>query len=284
MTAFLELRPRATKQRPWSILSGIAIATALALIAIAILAPWIAPHDPNAGDVLNGFAPSSFEHWLGTDSVGRDILSRLMVGARSSLLGGAIVTVLAATVGTFIGISSAWKGGRTDTAISAGMAVLFAFPGLIAALIASALFGPSLGTAIVAITIPMLPSVSRVVRAEALRQISMPYVESCRVQGMSVARICVVHVLPNVAPVIVAQVATIFGFAMMGIASLSYLGLGMRPPGADWGVMIAAGQPGVIQGYPQESLYAGLALVIAITAFTVSADAIAARLDKGKAP
>lgn len=283
MSAHLELRPRATIRRPASIFSVVALATALLLVVVAIFAPLIAPHDPNSGDVLDGFAPPSAAHWLGTDSVGRDILSRLIVGAQSSLLGGAIVTLLATSIGTAIGIVSAWNRGRVDTVISASMAILFAFPGIIAALIASALFGPSLGTAIVAIAIPMLPAVSRVVRAEAMRQISLPYVESCRVQGMSVARICLGHVLPNVAPVIVAQVATIFGFAMMGIASLSYLGLGMRPPGADWGVMIASGQPGVVQGYPQESLYAGLALVVAITAFTVSADAISSRLDKGRA-
>lgn len=282
MSAVLEFRPRATRRESWGVVPILAFATSALLVLVAVFAPLLAPHDPNVGDVLNGFAPPSGEHLLGTDSNGRDILSRLMIGAQSSLLGGAVVTLLATTIGTVIGITSAWNGGRIDTAISAAMAILFAFPGIIAALLASALFGPSLGTAIVAIAIPMLPSVSRVVRSEALRQISLPYIESCRVQGMSVARICLRHVLPNVAPVIIAQVATIFGFAMMGIASLSYLGLGMRPPGADWGVMIASGQPGVIQGHPQESLFAGLVLVVAITAFTVSADAIAARLDKGK--
>lgn len=283
MSALLEIRPPGPRQKRWSILSVIAITVTIALVALAILAPWIAPYDPDAGNVLNGFAPPSPEHLLGTDSAGRDILSRLLVGARSSLLGGAVVTVLAATLGTIIGISAAWKGGAVDTFVSGALAVLFAFPGIIAALIAAALFGPSLPTAIVAITIPMLPSISRVVRAEALRQISLPYIESARVQGLSVVRICFGHVLPNVAPVIVAQIATIFGFAMMGIAALSYLGLGVRPPTADWGVMISAGQSGVLQGHPEESIFAGLALVITITAFTVSADAIAARLDRGRA-
>jgi peptide/nickel transport system permease protein len=283
MSAILERRPAPIKQKRWSILSIIAIVVASTLVVLAVLASWIAPYDPDAGDVLSSFGPPSPEHLLGTDSAGRDILSRLLIGARSSLLGGAIVTVLAASLGTFIGIASAWKGGRVDAAVSGALAVLFAFPGIIAALIAASLFGPSLTTAIIAITIPMLPSISRVVRAEALRQIAMPYIESARVQGLSVTRICFGHVLPNVAPVIVAQIATIFGFAMMGIASLSYLGLGVRPPTSDWGVMISSGQSGVIQGHPEESLFAGIALVITITAFTVSADAIAARLDRGKA-
>lgn len=282
MSALLEIRPPGRQQQKWSLLSVIAITVTIAMVAIAILAPWIAPYDPDTGDVLSGYAPPSAEHLLGTDSAGRDILSRLMVGARSSLLGGAAVTVIAATLGTAIGITAAWKGGRVDAFVSGSLAVLFAFPGIIAALIAAALFGPSLPTAIVAIAIPMLPSVSRVVRAEALRQISMPYIESARVQGLSVMRICFGHVLPNVAPVIMAQIATIFGFAMMGIAALSYLGLGVRPPGADWGVMISAGQSGVLQGHPAESIFAGLALVITITAFTVSADAIAARWDRSR--
>jgi peptide/nickel transport system permease protein len=281
MSALLELRPRATGRRSWGVASLIAMAVSAALIVIAIIGPWIVPYDPNAGNVLLGFAPPSAQHWLGTDSAGRDILSRLIIGSQTSLLGGAIVTVVAASLGAIIGIASAWYRGAVDTSISAAMALLFAFPGLIVALIVSALFGPSLGTAVIAIIIPMLPSVSRVVRAEALRQMSLPYIESSRVQGVSTFRIWAAHLLPNVAPVVIAQVATIFGFAMMGIASLSYLGLGMRPPGADWGVMISEGQGGVVQGHPQESLFAGLALVIAVTAFTVSADAIAARLDRG---
>lgn len=250
------------------------------LLLVALFAPLIAPHDPTAGDVLSGFAPASADHWLGTDAGGRDILSRLIVGSRSSLLGGALVTVIAGSLGALIGMFIAYQGGWVDSTISAGLAVLFAFPGTVIALIAAALLGPSLATAIVTIAISMTPAIARVVRSETLRQRAMPYTRTAWLQGMSGWAVGVRHLLPNVAPIIVAQLATIFGYAMLGIATLSFLGLGVRPPTADWGVMISDGKPGVLQGHPQESLYAGLMLIIAVMAFTTFADALTARFER----
>lgn len=253
----------------------------IALLALmALLAPWITPHDPRAGDVLSGFGPPSAEHWLGTDSAGRDILSRLIAGSQSSLLGGALVTLIAGTLGVVIGMLSAWKGGWFDSTVSSILAIVFAFPGIIIALIAATLFGASLATAIVTVAIPMTPAIARVIRAETLRQRAMPYVQTLWLQGMPGWRIGVRHLLPNVAPIIVAQLAMIFGYGMLGIATLSFLGLGVRPPAADWGVMISDGKPSVLQGHPAESLWAGLLLIIAVMAFTTFADALTARFDR----
>jgi peptide/nickel transport system permease protein len=254
-------------------------AVILVLTAAAILAPWIVLHDPNAGDVLAGFAPPSLEHPLGTDSAGRDILSRIIAGSQSSLLGGLLVMLLAGTLGSALGMLSAWKGGWFDSVLSSGLAIVFAFPGAIIALIAVSLFGPSLTVAVVTIAVSMTPALARVVRAETLRQKSMPYMRSAWLQGMSGATIGFRHLLPNVSPVIVAQLATIFGYAMLGIATLSFLGLGIRPPDADWGVMIADGKAAVLQGHPAESLWAGVMLIIAVMAFTTFADALSARFE-----
>lgn len=251
------------------------------LVIIAIFAPLIAPYPENAGNVLLGFGEPSAEHWLGTDSGGRDLLSRLIYGSRTAMLGATLVTIIAGTLGATIGIVSAWFAGPVDMTISAILAILFAFPGIIAALVASALFGSSLVIAILAVSIPMLPSIARVTRGEALRQRSMPYIQSCITQGMSGWAVCFRHLLPNVMPIIVAQVATVFGYSMMGIAALSYLGLGVRAPNADWGLMVSAGQAGVMRGHPQESIFAGIALMLAVTSFTILADAIAAKYDRG---
>lgn len=253
----------------------------IALLALtALLAPWIAPHDPRAGDVLSGFGTPSWEHPLGTDSAGRDILSRLIAGSQSSLLGGALVMLIAGSLGVLLGMLSAWKGGWFDSVVSSALAILFAFPGIIIALIAATLFGASLATAIVTVAIPMTPAIARVIRAETLRQRAMPYVQTLWLQGMPAWRIGARHLLPNIAPIIVAQLAMIFGYGMLGIATLSYLGLGVRPPAADWGVMISDGKPSVLQGHPAESMWAGIMLIIAVMAFTTFADALTARFDR----
>lgn len=250
------------------------------LVIVAVLAPWIAPYDPEAGDILTGFAPPSAEHWLGTDSAGRDMLSRLIAGSQSSLLGAALVTVIAGILGSGLAVVMAWKGGWFDSGMMAALAVLFAFPGAIMAILAATLFGPSLWTAIVTTAIPMTPAIARVVRSETLRQRSMPYISTAWLQGLSGWRVSTRHLLPNVAPIIVAQLATIFGYAMLGIATLSFLGLGIRPPAADWGVMISDGKASVLQGHPAESLWAGIMIIIAVMAFTVFADALTARFGR----
>jgi len=266
-------------RRAGVLLTGSAVVIVL-LTLVALFAPWLAPHDPNAGDVLAGFAPPSLEHPLGTDAAGRDILSRLIVGSRSSLLGGLLVMLLAGTLGSVLGMLSAWKGGWFDAVLSSALAIVFAFPGAVIALIVVSLFGPSLAVAVITIAVSMAPALARVVRSEALRQKSMPYMRSAWLQGMRGSAIGFRHLVPNVSPIIVAQLATIFGYAMLGIATLSFLGLGVRPPDADWGVMIADGKSAVLQGHPAESLWPGVLLIIAVMAFTTFADSYTARIEE----
>jgi peptide/nickel transport system permease protein len=239
------------------------------LALLAIVAPLIAPHDPNTVALSQAYGGGSSAHPLGTDSNGRDLLSRLIIGSRTSLLGPLIVTLMAATIGAVLALVCAWFGGWPDAAISRVLDVLFAFPGLLLAVVAVAVFGRGLPAAVIALGIAYIPYHARVTRSAALRERSMPYVSALHVQGFSGLRICTRNILPNVFPLIVAHATVAFGYAMIDLAAISFLGLGVQPPTADWGSMVSTGEPGILSGHPQESLYAGICIVIAVAAFNV---------------
>ena len=249
---------------------GIACAAFVALLAtVAIFAPLIAPHDPNAVDLLHTFAGPSLLHPLGTDDTGRDLLSRLIVGSRTSLLGPLLIVALSVCVGVPLAIASAWIGGPADATISRLLDVLFAFPGVLLAILAIALFGAGLPAAIVALALAHLPYIARVTRAAAIRERELPYVAALKVHGFSGLQICRRHLSANLAPLIIAQATVSFGYVMVDLAAISFLGLGVQPPSADWGVMIASGEPSILEGHPQQSLYAGILIVLTVCAFTI---------------
>lgn len=260
------------------VLTSIASVVVGIFVLLAIFGPLIAPHSPTAVDVMNVYGGSSSAHWLGTDDTGRDILSRIIHGARPSLLGPAVVLTIAATVGTTLGIVAAWRGGWADSLISRGLDIVFAFPGLLLAIAAVALFGSGLLAPCLALSIAYTPAIARVVRAAALRERNLPYVEACMVQGMGSWRICLRHVLPNVLPLIVAQVTVTFGYALLELAAVSYLGLGLQPPSPEWGLMTANGQPAIVNGHPEQALYAGLTIVVAVVAFNIVGASVSRRL------
>ncbi|MEV4282669.1 ABC transporter permease [Actinoplanes xinjiangensis] len=249
----------------------------LLVVLTAILAPWIAPYDPNALDPLNAYAPFSAAHPLGTDDLGRDLLSRLIHGSRTSLAGPLIVVVAAGTIGATLAITAAWFGGWFDALVSRTLDVLFAFPGLVLAITVAALFGSGFITPVVALSIAFVPVIARVMRAAALRERNLPYIEALRVQGFGAWRICLRHLVPNLAPLLMVQAAIGFGYAMIDLASISFLGLGLQPPAADWGLMIANGQPSILAGFPQQSVTAAVAVVITVVAFTAVAERLATR-------
>jgi peptide/nickel transport system permease protein len=250
-------------------------------VFVAIAAPWLAPYDPNAVDPLNAYAPASARHPLGTDDLGRDLLSRLIHGARTSLAGPLIVVLAAGTAGSTLAITAAWFGGWFDNLISRALDVLFAFPGLVLAITVAALFGTGFVTPVVALSLAFVPVIARVMRAAALRERSLPYIEALRVQGFSGWHICLRHLLPNLAPLLVVQAAIGFGYAMIDLASISFLGLGLQPPAADWGLMIANGQPSILAGFPQQSIVAAVAVVITVVAFTALAERLAVTFGGG---
>ncbi|MEO5661970.1 MAG: ABC transporter permease [Nocardioides sp.] len=255
--------------------------TSFLLVTMAILAPLLAPHDPNGGDVLQVLQPSSAEHWLGTDASGRDLFSRLLYGSRTALLGPLVVVLVATTAGTALGILAAWRRDWVDSLVGRLFDLVFSFPSMLLALLFVAVMSPGLITAALAVSIAFIPAIGRLVRASALREVNEPYVQALLTQGFGSFYICSRHVLPNLWPVILAQVTTSFGYAMVELAGISFLGLGVQEPTADWGKLIQTGQGSIVRGYPQESLYAGTALVIAVVCFISLGDILATRKNGG---
>ena len=233
---------------------------------IALFGSRLALYDPDDSSLRFAFVGRYLDHYLGFDSQGRDLLSRILVGARSSLLGPAVVVLLSMTLGVLVAVASAWRGGKFDTVASASLDVLFAFPAVVLAIIASVVVKPGLGAASVALAVAYTPYIARIIRSAAVRERTRDYVAALEVQGLRASVICVRHIVRNLLPLIVAQGAILFGYAMVDLAAISFIGLGVQPPQADWGVMVAAGQSGVLQGYPMESLSAGLSIVIVVVA------------------
>ncbi|MBP2329274.1 peptide/nickel transport system permease protein [Kibdelosporangium banguiense] len=260
-------------------LATVAAVCCFLLVLVAVFGWLIAPYDATAIDPLAIFDPSSPAHWLGTDDTGRDILSRLIIGAGPSLAGPALVVVLSAIGGTLLAILAAWHGGWVDAMIARFIEVTFAVPGLILAVVAAAVFGTGFLAPVIALSISYVPVLARVLRAAALKERSLPYIEALRVQGASGWTICVRHLLPNILPLIVVQSAVAFGYAMLDLAAVSYLGLGIQPPAPDWGVMVANGQPSIIGGYPEQSLYAALVIVLAVVGFNLVGERLARHFD-----
>ncbi|MFC7304053.1 ABC transporter permease [Streptomyces monticola] len=257
----------------------IAAGTVVALVALAAaLAPVLAPYDPDAVDPAAVYQGSTPAHWLGTDDTGRDILSRLLYGARLSLLAPLVVTVTAGLAGTALAISSAWLGGWYDRLVSGLLTVAFGFPGLILAVVAAAVFGAGLGVAMVTLSIAYLPYMARTVRAAALRERHLPYVSALGMLGMSGWRICLRHLAPNLMPLVLVQVTTAFGYTLLDIAAFSFIGLGAQPPASEWGLMVAGGATGILAGRPEQSLYAGLVIVVFVIACNLLGNGLSRRL------
>ncbi len=244
---------------------------------VAVFGQWLAPHDPDLTNLSYAFVGPIEGHPLGFDSQGRDLLSRILAGARSSLLGPTAVVTLAMIVGTFLAVATAWKGGRFDRWVSAGLDVLFAFPAIVLAIIVSVIVEPSLMSATIALSIAYTPYIARVLRSAALRERARDYIAALEVQGLRAWIICVRHLGRNLLPLIVAQGAVLFGYAMVDLAAISFLGLGVRPPQADWGVMVSTGQSGVLQGYPLESLSAGVCIIAVVIAVNILGERLTER-------
>ena len=262
-------RSEAGRQRrfgPALIISGAVIAAA-ALVAIA--GPLLAPYNPDTPQLSQYFVGPSPEHLLGFDASGRDVLSRLLYGARTSMIGPLAVTLICMTLGSLLAVTAAWRGGTYDAVISSGLDIVFAFPGILLAVLAAAVFGGGLVAPVLALSVAYTPYVARVLRGAALRERAQQYVAALEVQGASSVAICLRHLIPNMLHLIVAQATTLFGYAMVDLAAISFLGLGVQPPAADWGVMVSENQQGIIQGYSIPALAAGLCIVVVVVAFNI---------------
>jgi peptide/nickel transport system permease protein len=250
--------------------AGIVSAAVIAIATVlAVIGKLVAPYNPTSVNLGLNFIGPTGGHFLGYDFEGRDVLSRLLAGAQSSMLGPLAVVIGSLTLGVLVAVIAAWRRGAVDAVISSGLDILFAFPGILLAVLAAAVFGAGLTAAAIALAIAYMPYVARVLRGAALKERSQPYVTALEVQGASATSICLRHILPNIAPLIVAQATTMFGYAMVDLAAVSFLGLGVQPPAADWGVMISENQVGIPEGYPLPALAAGACVVAVVIAFNV---------------
>ncbi|MCX4671313.1 ABC transporter permease [Streptomyces sp. NBC_01381] len=270
MTAVLTRRPGLAKIRVGgSPLHLVCLGLVALVVAAALLAPWVVPHDPNAVDLGDALAGPSADHPLGVDAAGRDTLSRLLLGARTSLLGPLGVVVFATLAGVAVGTAAAWRGGWLDSVLSRSTELVFAFPGLLLAILIISVYGEGLLAPVIALAVAYLPYVSRLTRSLVLAERERPYISAYLVQGHSALQICLRHVLPNIAPVVLAQATINFGYALMDLAGLSFLGLGVPPLTPDWGRMVFDGQTAVQHGYPLSAVLPCVLIVLTVVAFNV---------------
>ena len=238
-------------------------------VLLALLAPLAAPEDPTIGSVVRKLQAPSSEHLLGTDEAGRDIFSRLIWGSQSALIGASVVVAVAAVLATTLALLASWTGGWLDVLISRAMDVLFAFPNMLLAMLAIALFGSNLWVAALALAVAYTPYSMRVIRSVAIRERNLGYIESSRLQGVPAPVIVARHMIPNLLPHIVTGMTINFGFAIVELAALSFLGMGVQLPNADWGLMVSNGKQSLLKGFPMESLAAGLCIVVVVVSITL---------------
>ena len=251
----------------------------LLMMLAAALAGVIAPHDPYETSFLQQLKPPSGEHWLGTDAFGRDVLSRLIYGARTALKIGFGAAVTGASVGALLGVISAYFGGTIDLLLERLMDILISFPLLILALAVVTALGNTDTNVIVAITLPIIPRVARVIRASALSIRQMPYVEAARCLGASGRRIVLRHMLPNVMAPYLILVTAFLGQAMLSEAALSFLGLGVAEPTPAWGLMLRGASVQFVERAPWLAIAPGLAISLAVFAFNLVGDSLRDALD-----
>jgi peptide/nickel transport system permease protein len=261
---------------------GLAFIFLMALCAA--FAPWVAPYDPLAVDYAAQLMAPSREHWLGTDSFGRDVASRIIYGARTALAIGFIASLVGSTLGAIVGVVSAYFGGKIDLVIQGFMDVLLSFPIIVLAITVVAVLGNNvvLGidvNLIVAIALPMLPRVERVVRASALAIRELPYVDAARAAGFSHTRIIFRHIVPNVVAPYLIMLTAFVAQAILAEASLSFLGLGVTEPTPSWGLMLSGAAADFYQQAPWMIVYPGIAISMGVFAFNLFGDSLRDWLD-----
>jgi peptide/nickel transport system permease protein len=266
--------------RPATIFAALIIAV---FVVIAVLAPWIAPYNPLAQSILKINQTPSWAHWLGTDQFGRDVLSRMIYGSRNSLIFGLLSPVLAAIVGTTMGVVAGYFGGAVDRVISRLVDLLLAFPELLLAIIIAAALGGGFWNVVAVLTVAFIPGFARVARAQTLSVKQEPYIEAAVAVGVSTPVIIFRHIVPNIAAPIVVLITLWVASAIRLEASLSFLGLGTQPPNPSWGNIIRDGLNNLF-GSPWPIIGAGLAITCVVLAFNLFGDAVRDALDPETAP
>src|ERR1700752_126621 len=249
-----------------------------AFIVIALFAPLVSPYDPIATSWSAVRKPPSLQHWLGTDDLGRDILARVIYGARASLLAGAISVGIALTIGVPLGLLAGYRGGFVDALISRITDAMLACPFLILAIALAAFLGPSLGNAMIAIGVSATPVFIRLTRAQVMGVKVQDYVEAARSIGNPPWRIALVHILPNILPALLVQATLSIAAAIIAEAALSFLGLGQQPPAPSWGSMLNAAQR-FLTNAPWMAIWPGLAIFLVVVSFNLVGGGLCDALD-----
>ncbi|QKJ18311.1 ABC transporter permease [Microbacterium hominis] len=275
---------RAPRVRRSDMLLLVSLGVLLAFGVAALAAPIIAPYDPDQVDLLNIQAGPSVAHGLGTDALGRDTLSRMIYGARTALLAPLIVVISSTVAGILLGLVAGWRGGWIDAVLARLFDVVFAFPALLIAILAVALFDKGLVAPVIAMSIAYTPFVARLTRSLIAAERRRSYVSAYRVQGFGGSFIALRRVLPNIVPIVGAQSTLNFGYVLAELAALSFLGLGVQPPTADWGAMINEAQAGLLGGYFLPALVPAVAVVIVVVAVNIVGEDLSDRIGGGTRP
>jgi peptide/nickel transport system permease protein len=274
-TAFVSFRRRLLRNK----LSLVGFCAIVLLIIIAVLAPWIAPSDPNEPDANAVLQRPSWAHVLGTDDYGRDELSRVIIASRVDLLVPIVSTLLALLIGSLIGALSGFRGGWVDQIVMRILDAVMAFPAFVLAMGLTAAIGSSITNLILVIAVTQVPAYLRQLRAEMLREREMEYAQAAQTVGNPTWRIVFIHLFPNCFPPLIVQATLAMGFALLTLAALSYIGLGIQPPNSEWGEMTSEGAGLMVTGQWWLSLFPGIAIVATVLIFNVVGDGLRDLLD-----
>jgi len=246
-----------------------------ALIALAaLIGPYIVPHHPLASDTAASLKPPSFAHWFGTDQLGRDIFSRVVVATRLDFIIALASVALVFVAGGFAGIAAGFFGGWTDRIVGRISDTIMAFPLFVLAMGIVAALGNTVTNIVIATAIINFPLYVRVARAEANVRRDAGFVQAARLSGNGDFRILLMHILPNIMPIMMVQISLTMGYAILNAAGLSFIGLGVKPPTPEWGIMVAEGAANIISGEWWIALFPGAALMIAVFCFNLLGDGL----------
>jgi len=249
------------------------------LVLVAVFAPLVAPQDPNNGVLSSSLAQPSGAHLLGADGSGRDIFSRLVYGTRASLGGPLVIVLVSTLIGGGLGLLGGFIGGFLDGALGRLWDLMLAFPSLLLAIVIVATFGRGLVPAVIAISITYIPLMARVVRGLVVSERHKQYLAACRLQGFGTPRIVFNHLLPNISGPLIAQLTLNFGYALLDLAALSFIGLGASPPTSDWGTMLSDGKATILTT-ANPVIWPSLAIIVTVVCVNLVGQAISDRLQR----
>jgi peptide/nickel transport system permease protein len=271
------------------ITSIVGLAIILVLVLAAIFAPFVAPYDPTMGSLADRLTPpfwqegGSSDHLLGTDLLGRDTLSRLIYGARTSLTVAVIAILVAGSIGSLLGIAAGYLGGWANTIIMRAVDLAFSFPSILLAMVLAVVFEASFSNIILVISLVLWAEYARMARGETLKVKEMDFVALAQVAGVSKVKIMLCHILPNVASSLIVLATLQVGIVIIMESSLSFLGVGIPPPTPDWGSMVAEGRSYIVSAW-WLSLVPGVAIVITVLSFNLLGDTLTELLNPARQP